>query len=61
VHALIEHDLVDEFRLVVFPVLLGAGKRLFCETSGKTPIRLVNTTTIGDGLAFVTYEVVRGV
>jgi dihydrofolate reductase len=56
---LIEHDLVDELRLVVFPVVLGAGERLFGETSDKTPLRLVNATTIGDGLAFLTYEVVR--
>jgi len=58
---LIEHDLVDELRLVVFPVVIGAGERLFGETSDKTPLRLVNATTIGDGLAFVTYEVVRAV
>ena len=59
VHTLIEHDLVDEFRLVVFPVVLGAGKRLFGETSDKTPLRLVGTQTIGEGLALLTYEVVR--
>ena len=58
---LIEHDLVDELRLVVFPVVLGAGERLFGETSDKTPLRLVDTKTVGDGLAFVTYEVVRDV
>ena len=56
---LIEHNLVDELRLVVFPVVLGAGERLFGETSDKKPMRLVDTTTIGDGLAFVTYEMVR--
>jgi dihydrofolate reductase len=59
VHTLIEHDLVDEFRLVVFPVVLGAGQRLFATTSDKRPLRLVNVTTIGDGLTFVTYEVAR--
>jgi dihydrofolate reductase len=56
---LIEHDLVDELRLVVFPVVLGAGERLFGETSDKKPIRLVDTRTIGDGLACLTYELVR--
>ena len=56
---LIEHDLVDELRLFVFPVVLGAGERLFGETSDKKPIRLVDTRTVGDGLTFLTYEVVR--
>ena len=56
---LIEHDLVDELRLVVYPVLLGAGQRLFGETSDKKPMRLVDTKTIGDGLAFLTYKFVR--
>lgn len=59
VHTLIEHDLVDELRLVIFPVVLGAGQRLFGETSDKKPMRLVEVTTIGDGLTFATYEVVR--
>src|SRR5436853_2641196 len=56
---LVEHDLVDELRLVVFPVVLGDGERLFGGTSDKKPMRLVDTKTIGDGLAFVTYEIVR--
>jgi dihydrofolate reductase len=56
---LIEHDLVDELRLVIFPVVLGAGERLFGETSGKKPVRLVDARTIGDGLAFLTYQFVR--
>jgi dihydrofolate reductase len=56
---LIEHDLVDELRLVVFPVVLGSGERLFGETSHKKPMRLVDAKTIGDGLAFLTYELVQ--
>jgi dihydrofolate reductase len=59
--ALIEHDLVDELRLVVFPVVLGAGERLFGETSDKKPMRLLDSKTIGNGLAFLTYEMVREV
>lgn len=59
VHTLMEHDLVDELRLVVFPVVLGAGERLFRATSDKRALRLVAVTTIGDGLTFVTYKVVK--
>lgn len=56
---IIEHDLVDELWLVVFPVVLGAGERLFGESSDKKVVRLVDTKTIGDGLALLTYEFVR--
>ncbi len=59
VHSLIEHDLVDELRLVIFPVLLGAGERLFSQTSDKRPLRLVQVKTIGDGLTFVIYQIAR--
>ena len=59
VHTLIEHDLVDELRLMTYPVVLGAGERLFGETSDKKPMRLVDTRTVGDGLAFLTYQPVR--
>src|ERR1700730_10203369 len=57
--ALIEHDLVDELRVLVFSGGLGVGERLFGETSDKKPMRLVDIKTIGDGLAFLTYMFVR--
>jgi dihydrofolate reductase len=59
VRTLVEHDLVDELRLMVYPVVLGAGDRLFGEASDKTSMRLMDTRAIGDGLAFFTYEIVR--
>jgi len=56
VQALVEHDLVDELRLMVFPVVLGSGKRLFGETSDKKPLRLVDSKVVGDGVAILVYE-----
>ena len=56
---LIEHDLVDELRPMIYPVVLGAGERLFGETSDKKRMRLVDTQTVGDGIAFLTYVPVR--
>jgi dihydrofolate reductase len=55
-HALLENDLVDEVRLMVFPVVLGDGKRIFGETSAKKPLRLSDSKTVGDGVAILVYE-----
>ena len=52
---LLEHELVDELRLMVFPVLLGSGKRLF-GTSGKLDLRLSDSKTVGDGVEILIYE-----
>jgi dihydrofolate reductase len=59
VRTLMEHDLVDELRLMVYPVVLGAGERLFGETSDKKSMRLLDTRKVGDGLAYLTYELLR--
>jgi len=56
---LIEHDLANELRLVVFPVVLGAGERLFGEVSGIKPMRLIDARIIGDSLAFLIYKFAR--
>ena len=59
VSTLMEHDLVDELRLKFFPVVLGAGERLFGETSDKKAMRLVDTRTVEGDVVFLTYERVR--
>jgi dihydrofolate reductase len=59
VQTLIEHDLVDELRLMVFPVVLGKGKRLFATTSDQRRFRLADSRTVGEGISILTYEPAR--
>jgi dihydrofolate reductase len=59
VRTLMEHDLVDELRLKIFPVVLGAGERLFGETRDKKALRLVDTQKVEGDIVFLTYELVR--
>jgi dihydrofolate reductase len=54
--ALLENDLVDELRMMVFPVVLGSGKRLFGQTSDKKPLRLAESRTVGDGVEILIYQ-----
>jgi dihydrofolate reductase len=56
VHALMEHDLVDEYRLMVFPVVLGSGKRLFPDTGKASALNLVDSQTVGAGVLILTYR-----
>jgi dihydrofolate reductase len=56
VQALLERDLVDELRLMVFPVVLGSGKRLFGETSDKKTLRLTESKTVGDGVEILVFQ-----
>jgi dihydrofolate reductase len=56
VHDLIENDLVDELHLMIFPVVLGTGKRVFGETSDMKRLRLTDSKTVGDGVVVLVYE-----
>jgi dihydrofolate reductase len=56
VQTLVEHDLVDEMRLMVFPVVLGTGKRLFGDTSDKKRLQLADSKSVGDGIAILIYQ-----
>jgi dihydrofolate reductase len=59
VRALLEHDLLDEVRLMVFPVVLGDGKRLFGETTDRKALSLKESRTVGDGVQILIYEPTR--
>lgn len=64
VRTLIEHDLVDELRLAIFPLMMGAGKGLFDQTSKAKPLRpkplrLIDAQTVGDSLTYLTYRYIR--
>ena len=59
VQALLEHDLVDELRLKIFPVVLGAGERLFAATGAKKPLRLVDSRIVDESVAYLTFAAAR--
>jgi dihydrofolate reductase len=57
---LVEHDLVDQLNLMIFPVVLGTGKRIFGETSAKKKLRLIDSKVVGDGVAILIYQSAAG-
>jgi len=59
VQGLLEHDLLDELRLMVYPVVLGKGKRLFGNTTTKKRLRLQLSRVVGDGVEIAIYEATR--
>jgi dihydrofolate reductase len=58
-HSLMQHDLVDEYRLMVHPIVLGSGKRLFKEGAATMPLRLIDSKTSGTGVLILTYQPAR--
>jgi dihydrofolate reductase len=56
VHTLTQHDLVDEYRLMVHPIVVGKGKRLFRDGIGKKALRLVDTKNFSSGIVVLTYQ-----
>jgi dihydrofolate reductase len=56
VQGLLEHGLADEIRLMVFPIILGSGKRLFADIPDKTTVKLTDSKMVGDGVAINTYQ-----
>jgi len=55
-NTLMQHDLIDEYRLMVFPVVVGSGKPLFGDGSGTTVLRLIDTKRFGSGVVVLTYQ-----
>ena len=60
VSALHAHGLIDEYRLMVFPIVLGSGKRLFGDSETATTLRLVSSQALESGTVILTYEPARG-
>jgi len=61
VNALKRHDVIDEYRLMIFPIVLGSGMRLFDETADATTLKLVDTHSLEDGAVILTYQPARSI